>query len=940
MTLTIIKFVFVIITFVCWSTSSRANVYFAIENYINDQSLQSLCNDNAALNFSNAVISEINENFISSPVITCLNFMDNTIGKIGKGAFKKLPNLTQLFLSNNRLDNGNRLILNFGSHDQLQVLVMNNANRFRSYSRSSIQIFGEYPNLEILSLRENNAIDLEFAQETSFGKYYFTYTTPMTSQNWMPFPKLKILDLSENSITRTNFVQLLSNSLYFLDLHDNSLSELNLNEKGNKLFTLNLDKNKFNNIQQYNNGYNGGLSMADLKNLHYLSVSRNEINTIESDAFQNNNELLFLNLSSNRIRHLHPKTFADLQYLKTLDLSNNQLEVLQISINETEISTLYINNNNIKNITSDTFMQMPKLMKLLMGKNKIDKIDVNTFAHLTILEELDLSSNMLSSLPEGWTESLVSLKYLNLSDNKFTSLESLSLTNTLPLITVYLMKNSLEYLNVKYFENLPQNLTIDLINSNFTKYIKLIIAKIAFTTIFFCWSTLCATANDVNFTIENYMDESLQPICNDNISLNFSNAVIFEIKRDFISSPVITCLNLTGNSIEKIGRGAFDRLPNLTQLFLSNNKLSSGSELLNFGGHDKLQVLIMNYASRNDYSQCSYLYNKGNIQIFGKYPNLEILSLNNNCFKDLALVQENPYMKSHFTYMTSQNWIPFPKLKILDLSKNNIESTNFVKLLSNSLYFLDLHDNSLSELNLNEKGNKLFALNLDKNKFNNIQQQFGYALLMAGLKNLHYLSVSRNEINSIEVDAFKNNNELLFLNLSSNRIRYLHPNTFANLQYLETLDLSINQLENVPYIPHETKISILYVNNNNIKKIISDTFVHMSKLMKLLMGKNQIDKIDVNAFAHLTVLEELDLSSNMLSSLPEGWTESLVSLKYLNLSDNKFTSLESLSLTNTLPLITVYLMKNSLEYLNVKYFENLPQNLTIDLINSNFTKYI
>ncbi|KAG5327749.1 LRC15 protein, partial [Pseudoatta argentina] len=850
--------------------------------------------------------------------------MDNTIGKIGKGAFKKLPNLTQLFLSNNRLDNGNQLILNFGSHDQLQVLVMNNVNRFNYYG-SFIQIFGEYPNLEILSLRENYAVDLEFAQETSFREYYFTYTTPMTpSQNWMPFPKLKILDLSENSITRTNFVQLLSNSLYFLDLHDNSLSELNLNEKGNKLFTLNLDKNKFNNIHQYNDGYNNGLSMADLKNLHYLSVSGNEINTIESDAFQSNNELLFLNLSSNRIRHLHPKTFANLQYLKTLDLSNNQLEVLQISINETEMSTLYISNNDIKNITSDTFMHMPKLIKLLMGKNKIDKIDVNTFVHLTTLEELDLSSNMLSSLPEGWTESLVSLKYLDLCNNEFTSLESLSLTNTLPLITVYLMNNSLEYLHVKYFENLPQNLTIDLI--------KLTIAKIAFTTTFFCWSTLCTTAQDVYFTTENYMDESLQPLCNDNISLNFSNAVISEIKRDFISSPVITCLNLTGNSIEKIGRGAFDRLPNLTQLFLSNNKLSSVRELLNFGGHDKLQVLIMNDASRYDYS--TYYYTD-NIQIFGKYPNLEILSLSNNYFNDLAFVQENPYMESHFTYMTSQNWMPFPKLKILDLSENIIATTNFVQLLSNSLYFLDLHGNLLNKLNLNEKGNKLFALNLDKNKFYNIQRQYGYGetLSMAGLKNLHYLSVSRNEINTIESDAFQNNNELLFLNLSSNRIRHLHPKTFANLQYLETLDLSINQLENVPHISNETEISILYVNNNNIKKLIPYTFMHMPKLMKLFMGKNKIDKIDVNTFAHLTVLEELDLSSNMLSSLPEGWTESLVSLKYLDLCNNEFTSLESLSLTNTLPLITVYLMNNSLEYLHVKYFENLPQNLTIDLIN-------
>ncbi|KYN18016.1 PREDICTED: leucine-rich repeat-containing protein 15-like [Trachymyrmex cornetzi] len=468
--ISLVKSVFIIITFVCWSTSSRANVYFAIENYMNE-SLQSLCNDDVSLNFSNAVISEINQNFISSPVITCLNLMNNSIGKIGKGAFEKLPNLTQLFLSNNELRPDSEL-LDFGGHDKLQVLIVNNARTRWSYQQY-IQIFDEYPNLEILSLRENYAVDLKFVQKTPFREDYFNYMTPMTLQSWMPFPKLKILDLSENSISETNFVQLLSNSLYFLDLHDNLLSRLDLNEKGNKLFALNLDKNEFNIIQRYNNQYGRTLSLASLKNLHYLSVSRNKINTVESDAFRNNNELLFLNLSSNQIHYLHPETFANLQYLKTLDLSINQLEnAPQISINETEISILYINNNNIKKIISHSFVHMPKLMKLLIGKNQIDKIDVNAFAHLTVLEELDLSRNMLSSLPEGWTESLVSLKYLNLSDNKFTSLESLSLTNTLPLIEVYLMKNSLEYLNVKYFENLPQNLTIDLINSNFIKYIR------------------------------------------------------------------------------------------------------------------------------------------------------------------------------------------------------------------------------------------------------------------------------------------------------------------------------------------------------------------------------------------------------------------------------------------------------------------------------------
>ncbi|XP_012054821.1 PREDICTED: leucine-rich repeat-containing G-protein coupled receptor 5-like [Atta cephalotes] len=364
--------------------------------------------------------------------------------------------------------------------------------------------------------------------------------------------------------------------------------------------------------------------------------------------------------------------------------------------------------------------------------------------------------------------------------------------------------------------------------------LRLTIAKFLFTIIIFvCWSTL-SIANVDHFAIENYVNKSLQLLCNDDISLNFSNAVISEIKRNFISSSVITCLNLTSNSIEKIGRGAFDRLPNLTQLFLSNNKWSSLHELLDFGGHAKLQVLIMNNAKSCNIDS----YHRSSVQIIGEYPNLEILSLSGNCIKDFAL--DYHIIGTHFIHMTMSSidsWVPFPKLKILDLSRNRI-----------------------------------------------MRQDFN----------------------------------------------------------LKTLDLSGNLLKDVPQISNETEISILYISNNYIYKILSHTFTHMPKLIKLLMGENRINEIDVNAFASLTVLEELDLSRNMLSFLPKKLAETLVSLKYLDLSENKFTSLESLSLTNTWPSIKVlYLMKNPLKCLNVKYFENLPQNLTIDLINnSNFTTYV
>ncbi|XP_018404942.1 PREDICTED: leucine-rich repeat-containing protein let-4-like [Cyphomyrmex costatus] len=473
--------------------------------------------------------------------------------------------------------------------------------------------------------------------------------------------------------------------------------------------------------------------------------------------------------------------------------------------------------------------------------------------------------------------------------------------------------------------------------------LRLTTAKFVFViTIFVCWSTL-SVANDDYFNIEYYSNKLIQPLCNDNISLNISNAVISEIKQNFISSPIITCLNLMDNNIVNIEENAFNKLPNLTRLHLSNNQFSTTEDILKFGSRNKLQVLVMNNATAtlnnsDYYNNCN---SQLNIQIFGEYSNLEMLSLRKNCFRDLEFAS----FEYHTPYdvLRLNNMITFPKLKILDLSENNIRGTNFVKLLPNSLYFLDLHDNMLENLNLAKKGNELFALNLYGNNFGTINSNNTYrlALSMGGLKNLHYLSVSGNKIDTIDLYAFQNNDHLVFLNLSSNAINYLPSNIFANLQYLETVDLSSNHFEYVPSLSNKTEISTLYINNNQIDKIFSNNFLHMPKLVKLLIGENRIDEIDVNAFAKLTVLEKLDLSRNELSSLPKGWAEPLVSLKYLDLSENKFTLLESLSLTNTLPSIDVLYMANNQLKLNVKYFENLPQNLTIDFINrSNFTIWI
>ncbi|XP_067213712.1 leucine-rich repeat-containing protein 15-like [Linepithema humile] len=447
-----------------------------------------------------------------------------------------------------------------------------------------------------------------------------------------------------------------------------------------------------------------------------------------------------------------------------------------------------------------------------------------------------------------------------------------------------------------------------------------IIIRFAFTIgVFVSW-TLHSVANDDIFPkIPDYDD-----LCKDGvISLNFSNTKISEIGSDFVSSPLIVCLNFTNNHVERIAPNAFRKLSSLTNLFLSNNELGNPDQLFSFGGHKKLKVLILNNATHSTYSIPT--------MISGEYPNLEILIARNNSLFDL---KKKLLFQFYFVPAFSDN--PFPKLKILDLSENKLKYTTFVNFLPNSLQYLNLRNNNIPSLQLKEKGENLLALNID----NNVLYDVGYSYLtLKRLKNLSYLSLSGNIIKTVTSDAFRDTNKLSYLNLSANNIDSLYPDTFANLQFLNTLDLSNNNLKNIPQISNVINITVLYLSCNEIERIFSHAFIQTPKLTKLLLGGNQINQIDAEAFTYLSVLEELDLSGNKLSSLPKNWTESIVSLKYLDLSNNTFISLESLSLTSTLPLIELYIAMNSLGRLNIRYFENLPQTLTVNLEQkSNFSQ--
>ncbi|XP_020297949.1 protein artichoke-like [Pseudomyrmex gracilis] len=957
----IISRTIVVTVLVCLPTLSRANDVssYLSDNYVND-SLSGLCKDAIlSLNFANTNI-DINSDFISSPFITCLNLTGNHIN-FALDAFRELPNLTTLFLSKLKCNSG----IHLDGHEKLKVFLMNDCKSnspddyssryypsrygYSDYSnvrsKQTVYINGNYQDLEILSLRNNNIENLRYST-TRFTIVSSSSNSSITPnvQN-IPFPKLRILDLSKNVINNSTFVDLLPiHSLSFLDLCENSLESLKLNKKGENVHTLILDSNKIEYVAWQS--AKSSLDLIGMTSLTYLSLFNNRINDIQSNAFKDTNRLEFLNLSKNAIETLYQYTFANLNYLQTLDLSFNQIKNITTQLsNEINISTLLLNYNKMNKITLNAFIQFPQLKKLYLENNDIEWIDTKAFSQLSMLEELSLSNNKLSFLPEGWSESLISLNYLNLNKNKFTSLDSLSLTNKIPLTQLYFMNNSLKYLSNEIFKQyityLPQNLhpitlkildyllkTADILPKSIKNNNITIIGTIA---VLLCFFTLLK-ANDVSpYLWRSYVNNSSDDCENNIISLNFAHTIINSIGDDFISSSLITCLNLTDNHITYLADNAFRKLPNLTTLFLSYNNVKSNIHL---SGHENLKVLIMDsYKSYENY------YKSFEQRIDGKYQNLEILSLSENYIRDLVY---SPYESDNMYKLSSQNLmslrldITFPNLKFLDLSRNRIQTTKFVNLLPrNGLSFLDLHENSLQSLHLYKKGEDVCTLILDNNEIKYLTWQSGnqWSLDLFSMKSLRILSISMNSITDIQSDAFQDTNKLEFLNLSGNAIETLHKYTFANLKYLQTVDLSFNLIKNIPHFANELNISTLFLHHNKITTIRPNVFIQFLKLKKLFLEGNDIEWIDTNAFSQLPMLEKLNLSNNKLSSLPEGWSESLISLKYLNLCKNNFTSLELLSLSSTISLRDLYLMKNPLKYLNISYFEYLPQNLTVHLLD-------
>ncbi|KAM3601544.1 uncharacterized protein V6R79_014649 [Siganus canaliculatus] len=210
-----------------------------------------------------------------------------------------------------------------------------------------------------------------------------------------------------------------------------------------------------------------------------------------------------------------------------------------------------------------------------------------------------------------------------------------------------------------------------------------------------------------------------------------------------------------------------------------------------------------------------------------------------------------------------------------------------VPLLSPNVTFLSLKSNKIHLLSdfVFSEYTALERLFLQNNSL-----QFISKHAFSGLYNLKRLFLSQNLISSLSPGVFRDLRQLEWLVLDHNPLSILSQDTFLGLHsliFLSMVETSLQQLPHPSVCQHMPALDWLDLEGNQIEILNYSILKTCSKLEVLLLMDNLIRKVPENTFQAMWKLAELNLSSNRIRELPKNTFRNLSkSLLKLNISHN------------------------------------------------------
>ncbi|XP_019639113.1 PREDICTED: toll-like receptor Tollo [Branchiostoma belcheri] len=164
---------------------------------------------------------------------------------------------------------------------------------------------------------------------------------------------------------------------------------------------------------------NGTLMTTVMIPPNSIDLSNNNITSIPPNFFNNQSDLLQVDLSNNQISYLNGSIFAPLVDLEVLNLKNNLITTIAVDVfsDLANLRSLDLAENSITSLPDNLFLHNFNLTDLHLGFNNISAIGRDTFTGLSALQKLFLNNGALSSIHPASFSPLVNAEELYLQDN-------------------------------------------------------------------------------------------------------------------------------------------------------------------------------------------------------------------------------------------------------------------------------------------------------------------------------------------------------------------------------------------------------------------------------------------------------------------------------------------------------------------------------------------
>ncbi|XP_064622151.1 leucine-rich repeats and immunoglobulin-like domains protein 1 isoform X3 [Lineus longissimus] len=332
-------------------------------------------------------------------------------------------------------------------------------------------------------------------------------------------------------------------------------------------------------------------------------------------------------------------------------------------------------------------------------------------------------------------------------------------------------------------------------------------------------------------------------------------------------------LKLKGFTLASLQSGLFKNMTNLEQLTLERCRISYIHKDAFIGIEKSLVELNL----------------RGNM--LGSVPKESLRNLTK--VKKLVLGQNK------ITMVKSNTFAKLTNLKDLDLSQNKILGLELKAFdgLKNSLEFLGLHVNMISQANLAPLANltRLEQLNIAHNSLTSTLPDNTFK----NMNSLAYLNIQGNRLTSISPATFEGlHKQLKVLLLSENMITKLPDEVFHHFEQLQELYLDLMMLGGTlgPHTFHGLEDTLEYLTMEGVKFQTKDwnSVRFLKNLNTLNLCQNSIDSIVPFTFKNMPKLANLLLSNNIIENITQDDMRGLEgSLQQLVLDSNKINSIDN-----------------------------------------------